>query len=608
MAEKQEKRLRILVVDDETINLHLVSDLLQSHYDVSVARSGEKALSIFEKVKPHLVLLDINMPQMDGFEVASKMLQLSDFKDVPILFLSADTSVDYISKGFEIGAVDYITKPIEAKPFLLKIGLWEKLVRKSIENEEKQQLLNEYKNTVDRSAIVSKTDKHGRITYVNDRFCEISGYKREELLGKPHSIVRHEDMRSEIFEELWETIQAKKPWFGVVKNRTKNGQAYFVDTVINPIVDADGEIIEYIGVRHDITELEEYKEILKDELNNTSKNYQENVNYMVQYEAAINSVNAIVKTDINNIITFANTKFCELSAYSLEDLIGMECSVLRDKEHHDKKDCEEIKKQLRAKKSLYKILKNRTKEGVLFYMGTFFYPILDINNQPIEYLQVMHDITEIIELNQEIVDTQKEIVFTMGAIGETRSKETGLHVKRVAEYSYLLAKLSGLDEKHAQRIKQASPMHDIGKVGIADSILNKPGTLTQSEFEIMKTHAELGYEMLKYSKREILQTAATIAYTHHEKYNGKGYPNALIAEEIPIEGRITAIADVFDALGHDRCYKKAWELDRILALFNEERGEHFDPKLIDLFMENLEQFLKIRDTMEDKNADEREMK
>jgi HD-GYP domain-containing protein (c-di-GMP phosphodiesterase class II) len=124
------------------------------------------------------------------------------------------------------------------------------------------------------------------------------------------------------------------------------------------------------------------------------------------------------------------------------------------------------------------------------------------------------------ELKQEIEDTQKEIIFTMGAIGESRSKETGNHVKRVAEYSYLLAKLYGLSEEEARLIKEASPMHDIGKVAISDSILKKPGKLTDEEFEIMKTHSQLGYEMLKHSKRPIIKATSIIAHQHHEKYNG----------------------------------------------------------------------------------------
>jgi response regulator RpfG family c-di-GMP phosphodiesterase len=184
-------------------------------------------------------------------------------------------------------------------------------------------------------------------------------------------------------------------------------------------------------------------------------------------------------------------------------------------------------------------------------------------------------------------------------IGETRSQETGLHVKRVSEYSYLLAKLIGLSEEEATLLKEASPMHDIGKVGIPDHILNKPGKLTPEEFDIMKTHAELGYEMLKYSEREILKASAVVAYTHHEKWDGSGYPKRLRGEEIPIYGRITAIADVFDALGHDRVYKKAWPLENILALFKEERGKHFDPNMIDLLFDHLDQFLSIRDRMQD---------
>ncbi len=210
------------------------------------------------------------------------------------------------------------------------------------------------------------------------------------------------------------------------------------------------------------------------------------------------------------------------------------------------------------------------------------------------------NITEIIKLNEDIENTQREIIYTMGEIGETRSKETGNHVKRVAIYSQILAKLYGLSDKESELLKMASPMHDIGKVGIPDAILNKPAKLTKDEFEIMKTHSELGYSMLKNSNKEILKTASIVAHQHHEKYNGKGYPKGLKGENIHIYGRITAIADVFDALGSDRVYKKAWELDRILILFKEERGEHFDPRLIDLFLNNLNDFLKIRDKFSDK--------
>ena len=206
---------------------------------------------------------------------------------------------------------------------------------------------------------------------------------------------------------------------------------------------------------------------------------------------------------------------------------------------------------------------------------------------------------QVLDLTKEIEDTQKEVVFTMGAIGETRSKETGNHVKRVAEYSKLLATLYGIDEEEAELIKMASPMHDIGKVGIPDSILKKPGSFNEEEWKIMQTHASLGYEMLKHSDRPILKAAAIIAKEHHEKIDGTGYPNGLKGDNIHIYGRITAVADVFDALGSDRCYKKAWELDKILELFRENRGIHFDIQLTDLFLNNLDKFIEIRDQFKD---------
>jgi len=205
------------------------------------------------------------------------------------------------------------------------------------------------------------------------------------------------------------------------------------------------------------------------------------------------------------------------------------------------------------------------------------------------------DITSAVQAEAEIINTQKEVVYAMGEIGETRSKETGNHVKRVAKYSRLLALKYGLSSEDSELLAMASPMHDIGKVGIPDSILNKPGKLTPEEFVIMKTHAELGYKMLKNSNKDILKTAAIVANEHHEKWDGSGYPHGLKGDAIHIFGRITALADVFDALGSDRVYKKAWDLDRILELFKEERGRHFDPKLIDLFMDNLDEFLEIRD-------------
>ena len=203
------------------------------------------------------------------------------------------------------------------------------------------------------------------------------------------------------------------------------------------------------------------------------------------------------------------------------------------------------------------------------------------------------------KLLEEIEDTQREVVFTMGAIGESRSKETGNHVKRVAEYSKILALGYGMDEEEAELLKQASPMHDIGKIAIADAILNKPGRFNDEERKIMMKHSELGYNMIKNSDRPLLKAASIVAYEHHERYDGKGYPRGLKGEDIHIYGRITAVADVFDALGSDRCYKQAWDDEKIFELFKQERAKQFDPDLIDVFFQNIDKLLNIRDMFKD---------
>ncbi len=209
------------------------------------------------------------------------------------------------------------------------------------------------------------------------------------------------------------------------------------------------------------------------------------------------------------------------------------------------------------------------------------------------------DITEVVKTNEEIINIQKDIVYKMGAIGETRSNETGNHVKRVAHYSQILALKSGLSEEEAMLLKMASPMHDIGKVGIKDEILNKPGKLTDEEFKIMKTHSTLGYNLLKDSDKPILKAAAIVAREHHEKWDGTGYPKKLKGEDIHIYGRITAIADVFDALGSKRVYKDAWSDEKIFDFFKEQKGKHFDPKLIDIFFNNFEEFDEVRNAFKD---------
>jgi len=454
----------VIYVEDDIATQKIFAKVLSNYFEnVIVFTDGEEALNAVKTSTFDLLVTDINLPNISGLDLASEVKKRNPF--IPVIIISAHSDYDVLSQVIEVGVDGYILKPISSQKFINKIlQTMEKInfIKQSHYNEN---LLRQYKEAIDRSSIVSKTDSQGKITYVNDSFCAISGYTKDELLGQAHNLVRHSDMPSSSFKNMWETIQSKKPWSGIIKNRKKDGSAYYVKSLVNPILNAKNDIEEYIAIRADITELEMYKQNLEDKL-------QESV--------------------------------------------------------------------------------------------------------------------------EEIIETQKEIIYTVGNIGEKRSQETGLHVKRVAHYSYLLARLYGLSEKEAELIQYASPMHDIGKIGIPDAVLNKPGPLDDNEWKIIKEHSTLGYEMLKSSKRELLQTAAIIAHEHHERYDGKGYPQGLKGEDIHIYGRILAITDVYDALGNDRVYKKKWKLDKILELFKEVRGTQFDPHLTDLFLENIDEFEKLK--------------
>ena len=197
-------------------------------------------------------------------------------------------------------------------------------------------------------------------------------------------------------------------------------------------------------------------------------------------------------------------------------------------------------------------------------------------------------------LGNQIDLAQKEITYVLGEVSERRSKETGQHVKRVALISAFLAEKFGLDSKTVDLIEYAAPLHDVGKIAIPDSILNKNGPLQPDEWEVMKTHAEIGGNMFKNSDLPIFEMAAEIAGSHHEKWDGSGYPNGLKGEEIPISARALAIADVFDALSSDRCYKKAWCFDDIRDHLLENSGKQFDPNLIEITMNHWNKLVDIR--------------
>ena len=206
---------------------------------------------------------------------------------------------------------------------------------------------------------------------------------------------------------------------------------------------------------------------------------------------------------------------------------------------------------------------------------------------------------EVEKATAAIHSREQELLFRISRAAEFRDPETGAHIQRMAHYSHLIAGRLGLSVDDRQLILQAAPMHDVGKIGIPDFILLKPAALTMEEFAVMKTHAALGFELLKESESRILQAAATIAISHHEKYDGSGYPYGVVGDAIPLFGRVVAVADVFDALTSERHYKKAWSTERAMDYLRDGAGGHFDPACVDAFIACRDDVLGIHTQYQD---------
>lgn len=598
--EKNKLKTILIVDDSKIIQLQLEDILSNRHYNIELASDTDEAYKIIQEKEINLILLDVQLKKTNGIDfLKENKVEIINKRKIPVLVISGHVDPTIIRESLKNGAVDVIKKPYIFEEIVLKVDLWIDYKRKEEEIQNSTKLLNQYKETVDRSSLVYKTDPTGTIIYVNEEFCKVSEYTKDELLGKKLDILRDEQMKENFFNDLWISINEKKqPWKGKIKNKAKNGKYFWVNTIINPILNTKNELVEHIAISTDITQNQLIHNHFKDQLNSSNQNLEFAMNKTEEYKKAMYESNIVSIADLSGKITFVNEQFCKISEYSEQELLGNSHNIVKHKDM-DNNIFKELWNQIKVGNSWKGIIKNNSKTGKTYWVDTTIVPIKDKDQKIIEYMSIRNDLTELFELHKEIEETQKEIIYRMGEIGETRSNETGQHVKRVALYSKLLATYYGLDEERIDLLFTASPMHDIGKVGIPDSILKKPGKLTDNEFEFMKTHAELGYNILKNSKRKVLEAAAIVSFEHHEKWNGSGYPKGKKGKEIHIFGRITAIADVFDALASDRCYKKAWSEEKIFEFFEEEKGKSFEPKLIDLLFENKEKFIEIRDQYKD---------
>ncbi|WP_320034621.1 HD domain-containing phosphohydrolase [Halarcobacter sp.] len=584
------KRLNVLYVEDELEAANKLSKFLDRVFNnVYYSSNGKDALDIFSKRRIDLVISDLNMPLIDGLEMSEKIKEINP--NIPIILTTARTETPCLIKAIELNIDSYLLKPIELDILIDKIYA----IADKIEASQSRRLLEQYKDAIDESSIVLKFDVEGKISFVNNQYEKITGYKFSEVKDRFFNFNTLDDTSSATFSELWEKLENDEIWEGKIFGRTSEDKKYILNSTTIPIVDNNKKILEYLCISNDITEEEGLSEVLKAKLEESKDDLTSKSYLLNEYKRCLDISSILINLDKNFKITNLNSRFLELAKKPIESFKDKTLKdILKDKDLYN-----EIVEELLESKSKNKVIKLDFNGNEHKYIDFTFSPVFNENKQIIEYLAVGHDVSEIIELQHEIEDTQKDLILTLGSVGESRSKETANHVTRVALFSYMLAKEYGLSEEEANLLKLASPMHDIGKIGIPDSILKKEGKLTFEEYEIMKTHTDIGFNMFKNSNRKILRSSSIVAHEHHEKWDGSGYPRGLKGEQIHIFGRITAVADVFDALSSKRCYKECWSLDDIKKYMFEKAGTEFEPKLVELFFKNIDKVLKIKENFKD---------
>jgi PAS domain S-box-containing protein len=592
------KGLRVLYVEDDNETREELEVLLKNQVKgLYVANNGLDGLKFYKKHKPDIVITDIQMSGMSGLSMSADIRLMEPEQN--IIILSAHNDVEYIFRAMELGIQNYLIKPVSIEQLLKQLVKIAEQLQLQAEIKRSRKLLDQYKLMVDEQAIVVKFDHNGEITYANDRFCVLSGYSKKELTGNVYPFLYQFDDQAKSYFDFQRQLTNNKKWHGVVKNKAKNGDAYVVDVTVTAIIDEAEQVEEYVALMVDITNLLDKQELLSLDL---KKDLKQQKHFLSEYERALEIGTSLCVVDPEGKIRSANQNFSSSLNCQPKDLIGqtfftmlLECNNSQDLTHFKRN----IFKNVQSKGHCAELFKIKFREGPIKTFSTIIVGLYDLQGKIHSYIAISQDISESVKLNEEILDTQKEFIYLMGEVVENRSQETGKHLKRVALISKFLAEKYGLTDEFSQMLKITSPMHDIGKIGIPDAILHKPGRLTKNESKTMKTHSELGFNILKVSNKPLMQMAAKIAHEHHEHFDGSGYPNGLVGENISIEARIVALVDVFDALGSKRVYKEPWSDEAILAYILEKKTKQFDPEIVDLFTDNYAEIVAIRDQFKD---------
>ena len=565
----------VLVVNDHEAQRLAVRVMLEPlGLEIVEADSGREALRCVLRHTFAVILMDVRMPGMDGYETTRLIRQRSASELTPVIFFTAFGRDDTETlTAYASGAVDFIFTPVLADVLRAKVTVFVDLFRQSEELKRSLESITGLNDALRDSQVraqavlenvadgIVTADEDGRIESFNAAAEALFGYREGEVVGEPLELII-----APTADDATESV-----------GHRKDGTSFPLEVGVSRMRIGDRTFT--IGCVRDITERRQRAERERVAAAHLLREAQRD--RVAFDEAPIGSV----ITDREGVIERVNQSVCTMTGYSATELLGTRYADLAHDE--DRGHTSAVLAELTAGSSETERYEKQLlhKSGRAIECRVALTSIRDEGGEVAQLFAQIEDVTESRVTRRELEQAQLEMLARLASAAEFHDDITGRHTRRVGELSVAIGERMGLPEHQLELLRVAAPLHDVGKIAIPDAVLGKPGSLTPEEFERVKTHTTIGAQMLAGSAFELLELAEQIALTHHEKWDGTGYPAGLAGEDIPITGRIVAVADVFDALTHERPYKPAWSIDDALAEMTSEAGSHFDPKVLDAFLD-----------------------
>jgi putative two-component system response regulator len=583
----------VLVVNDiQGQRLAVRAMLAPLGLDVVEADSGRAALRAVLRQRFAVILMDVRMPALDGYETAKLIRERNGSGLPPIMFCTAYRGDETETlTAYANGAVDYIFTPMIPAVLRAKVSAFVDLFAQSQELQRSLESITSLnaalRDSEGRALAVLQNvadgivtlDDGGHIESFNPSAQRLFGYSEEEAIGQPLELIvahrRHDDISDAARPERIEPApqEARAEPTETLGSR-KDGSTFPMEMGVSQMQIAERTFtiacVRDISGRKERANAERQRgQVLRREAQRDRATFE---------EAPFGSVIAHPDGRIERV----NQAMCKMTGRTADELIGTHFLELTHPEDRDA-SASAVDAVMRGDAGSQHLDKRYLlDDGRVLEARVVVTAIRDDAQEVTQLFVQVEDVTEARRTSRELEEAQFEMLARLAAAAEFRDDNTGRHTRRVGDLSAGIAEQLGLSE--VELIRLAAPLHDIGKIAIPDAILGKPAKLTNAEFEQIKTHTTAGAQMLSGSAFALIDLAERIALTHHEKWDGSGYPEGLVGEAIPIAGRIVAVADVFDALTHVRPYKAAWGTEDAIREITSQAGRHFDPQVVEAFL------------------------